>query len=235
MRNRDDPGRREALFGLAASIVTGAVSSAVMGGCGSQSSEPVSTPNPSEPPAPTASSGADAEAPAASSGADDPMLGTPAPDWDVPFLGGPGPRLADLRGQVVLLRFWTDTCPFCRATAPALVAIDQAYRERGVTVVGMYHPKPRGTTREPAAVAEVAERYGFSFPVGLDIDWAVLDAYWLSKSGRRYTSVSFVLDQSGIVRFIHPGPEFHPDGPEDHAQCRADYAAVTAAIDSLLT
>lgn len=162
------------------------------------------------------------------------MIGTPAPTWDVPFIGADAPRLSDLEGRVVLLRFWTDTCPFCRASAPALVAIDEAYRARGVTVVGMYHPKPRGSVRDPAAVAEVAERYGFSFPVGLDLDWSVLDAYWLSKPGRRYTSVSFVIDQRGVVRFIHPGPEFHPAGADDHEQCRADYAAVTAALDSLL-
>jgi len=201
-------------------------------GCGLSGGEGAA-PAPAEPPR----SGPPApprREPGTPGGADDPMIGTAAPTWDVPFIGTDAPSLSDLQGRVVLLRFWTDTCPFCRATAPALVAIDEAYRARGVTVVGMYHPKPRGTARESAAVAEVAERYGFSFPIGLDLDWSVLDAYWLSKPGRRYTSVSFVIDQGGVVRFIHPGPEFHPGGADDHDQCRADYAAVTAALDALL-
>lgn len=221
MRKDDNPGRRDALVGLASWSALGVV----FGGCGiSSGTAGGDAPEPSS-----------AEPPSSSQLlVDDPMIGTPAPTWDVPFLGADAPRLSDLEGRVVLLRFWTDTCPFCRATAPALVAIDEAYRARGVTVVGMYHPKPRGSVRDRAAVAEVAERYGFSFPVGLDMDWSVLDAYWLSKPGRRYTSVSFVIDQRGVVRFIHPGPEFHPAGADDHEQCRADYAAVTAALDSLL-
>ncbi len=30
--------------------------------------------------------------------------------------------LEDLRGQVVLVRWWTDTCPFCASSAPAFTA-----------------------------------------------------------------------------------------------------------------
>lgn len=161
-------------------------------------------------------------------------IGVAAPAWTVQFAQGTGPTLEELRGQVVLLRFWTDTCPFCRATAPALVAIDKAYRDRGVAVVGMYHPKPRGSTRTAEAVAAVAADYGFSFPIGLDIDWSVLDAYWLSLPGRRFTSVTFIIDATGTIRFVHPGPEFHPGGPAAHAQCRADYDEITGTLDALL-
>ena len=151
----------------------------------------------------------------------------------MPFLGGAGPTLAELRGQAVLVRFWTDTCPFCRATAPALVALHERFAGRGATVIGMFHPKPRGTVRTEAEVAEVAHRYGFSFPIGLDTDWATLDAYWLSHGEGRFTSASFIIDKQGIIRFVHEGPEFHPDGPADHAQCRSEYASIVASLEAL--
>ncbi|MCH9682382.1 MAG: TlpA family protein disulfide reductase, partial [Deltaproteobacteria bacterium] len=104
-------------------------------------------------------------------------VGRSAPEWGaVEWTDGESRTSADLRGQVVLVRFWTDTCPFCRATAPALAQLDQDYREKGVTVVGMFHPKPRGSSRTPTQVAEVATQWGWQFPVALDPEWNVLDA-----------------------------------------------------------
>jgi hypothetical protein len=46
--------------------------------------------------------------------------------------------------------------------------------------------------------------------------------------------VSFVLDREGIIRHVHPGPEFHPGGPSDHQQCRDDYEEIRATLDALL-
>lgn len=162
-------------------------------------------------------------------------VGRPAPEWGpLAWVGAPPRTLAELRGQVVLVRFFTDTCPFCRATAPALAELDEEYRARGVTVVGMYHPKPRGTPRTPEQVEAVVKGWGWRFGVALDLDWAVLDAYWLAQGDRDYTSVSFVVDREGVVRFVHPGPEFHDGGPADHEQCRQDYRDVRAALDALL-
>ncbi|MEM9460577.1 MAG: TlpA disulfide reductase family protein [Myxococcota bacterium] len=163
------------------------------------------------------------------------FIGQLAPAWGVlPWVGTEPLRLADLQGQVVLVRFWTDTCPFCRATAPALAQIDADYRERGVTVIGMYHPKPRRKRPTPEQVAEVTAGWGWRFPVALDLDWAVLDSFWPPDAGRRYTSVSFVLDRGGTIRHVHPGPEYHPDGPDDHGDCRRDYQQIRATLDTLL-
>lgn len=171
--------------------------------------------------------------PASRAGQD--RVGREAPDFgELTWLNTEPLTLADLRGRVVLIRFWTDTCPFCRATAPALAQLDAEYRDRGVTVVGMYHPKPRGTSRTPAEVAEVTAGWGWRFPVALDTQWAVLDAFWLAHAPRDHTSASFVLDRRGVVRYVHPGPEFHADGPADHETCRRDHADVRAALEALL-
>ena len=49
--------------------------------------------------------------------------------------------LQDLRGRVVLVRWWTDTCPFCASSAPALRQLHEQYSAKGLTVIGVFHPK----------------------------------------------------------------------------------------------
>jgi peroxiredoxin len=182
---------------------------------------------------PQGSPSAAGEVPGSRDGLD--RVGQPAPAWgELEWIGSEPLRLEDLRGRVVLIRFWTDACPFCRASAPALAEIDRDYRERGVTVIGMYHPKPRGSTRPAGEVAEVRDGFGWRFAVAIDAGWEVIDAFWLAHRPRDYTSASFVLDRRGVIRYVHPGPEYHPGGPPEHEACRRDYADVRAALEALL-
>jgi thiol-disulfide isomerase/thioredoxin len=139
-----------------------------------------------------------------------------------------------LRGKVVVIRFWTNTCPYCEATAPALRQLDREFRERGAVVIGMYHPKPPGAERPVAEVERMARKWGWEFPVGLDMGWKSLEAFWLGSGSRSATSATFIVDRRGVIRFVHPGPEFHPGGPAEHRQCRADYADVRQAIAALV-
>jgi thiol-disulfide isomerase/thioredoxin len=57
------------------------------------------------------------------------------PEWTTErWLNSPPLHLADLRGKVVLVRWWTADCPFCSATAPALRRFDREYAGRGLVV-----------------------------------------------------------------------------------------------------
>jgi thiol-disulfide isomerase/thioredoxin len=162
-------------------------------------------------------------------------VGQPAPSWGpMTWLNSKALSLSELRGKVVLIRFWTDTCPFCEATAPALRQLDAEFAARGLMVIGMYHPKPPGTRRPVAAVEQAVRRWGWRFPVALDSDWNTLNAFWLSTGDRSATSASFIMDRHGLIRFVHPGPEFHPAGPPDHSRCRSDYQDVRRAVQALL-
>jgi peroxiredoxin len=146
--------------------------------------------------------------------------------------------LEDLRGQVVLLRWWTDTCPFCASSAPALRALHDQYSARGLKVIGVFHPK--AGYEDPLDVARVqraVESRRFSFPVAIDWNWrtGTLKDWWLTGPERPATSVTFLLDRSGIIRYVHPGMEYHdPDGDEKHAMCANDMAGIRAAIERLI-
>lgn len=164
------------------------------------------------------------------------LVGTPAPPFasDLEWLNTEPLTVENLRGKVVLVRFWTDTCPFCEASAPGLSRLHERYGSEGLVVVGMFHPKPRGSLRDMGAIAARAETLGMDFPIASDNHWDTLERWWLSTGEHAATSVSFLIDGQGTIRWIHPGPEFHPEGPPDHERCRRDYADAVRAIESLL-
>jgi cytochrome c biogenesis protein CcmG/thiol:disulfide interchange protein DsbE len=65
-------------------------------------------------------------------------LGDPAPDRELPVLGGPGEgSIADYRGRWVLVNLWASWCGPCRQEAPELDRFAQHYRKRGASVLGI--------------------------------------------------------------------------------------------------
>lgn len=138
------------------------------------------------------------------------LLGTKAPAWTVTsWINTEALDLADLRGKVVLVRWWTGPyCPFCRASSAALNDWYQAYQDDGLVVVGLYHHKARSPLHR-AMVEALAHKMGFTFPIGIDPNWTTLRRWWLDPVPEaRFTSVSFLLDHEGIIRHIHPGGEY---------------------------
>src|SRR5688500_11984861 len=71
------------------------------------------------------------------------LIGKPAPALPVlPWLDGRSRTSRSLAGKVVVLRNFTNGCPFCVTTIPALEQIHRDFGPRGVVVLGVYHPKP---------------------------------------------------------------------------------------------
>lgn len=176
-----------------------------------------------------------------SAGAD--RIGVAAPSFEFDgWLNSEPLSLEDLRGQVVLVRWWTETCPFCASSAPALRAIDQIYGPRGLTVVGVYHPKAkRDSALDMGRVERAVEARELDFPIAVDWDWrnGTLADWWLTGPDRPATSVTFLLDKNGVIQYVHPGMEYHEaDGSEQHAeahaQCANDMVGIRAAIERLL-
>lgn len=142
-------------------------------------------------------------------GSEEKLIGTAAPEWRLRhWLNSPPLKLSDLRGKVVLVRWWTaPECPYCRATAPALDEFQRKYRDRGLEIIGIYHHKSEEPL-DPGHVAHFARQYGFTFPVAVDPEWRTLKRWWLDRGNQKWTSVSFLLDRKGVIRHIHPGGQY---------------------------
>ena len=196
--------------------------------CGSPSPAP-QTPAPTAPAASAASAG---DTPAVHRHHhDDSLVGVidqPAPPWQVSqWFNSPPLALEDLRGKVVLVRWFMDpSCPFCSGTAPTLRALHERYADQGLAVIGMYHHKAE-TPLDPVEVEGWVKHFGYRFPVAIDKDWTTLRRWWLDGHDRSYTSVSFLIDKAGVVRRVHLGGLIAPEGDDINA-IRADIERLLA-------
>jgi peroxiredoxin len=164
---------------------------------------------------------------AAPAGIGSELLGTRPPEWKATgWLNSPPLTLAELRGKVVLVRWWTGPqCPYCSASAEALNILWEKHRRSGLVVIGMYHHKT-DTPLTSEHVETQTKRLGFEFPVAVDQDWTTLHSWWLDSQPRGWTSVTFLLDREGKIRHIHPGGAYYPGEP--------GYTALESAVEKTL-
>lgn len=184
-----------------------------------------------------ATSLADLQAMDRSAGSD--RIGVAAPPFQFDaWLNSEPLSLQDLRGSVVLVRWWTDTCPFCASSAPALRRLHEQYSASGLKVIGVFHPKAgRDDPLDVARVQRAVESRQFVFPIAIDWDWRnkTLKDWWLTGPVRPATSVTFLLDRTGVIRFVHPGMEYHDDHDvAGHEICVNDMASIRTAVEGLL-
>jgi peroxiredoxin len=144
-------------------------------------------------------------------------VGGAAPDFELRDLAGTLHRLADARGSVVVLNFWSAECPWSERTDGLLASGMGSW---GPQVVVWWLASNANET--PEQMRTVAEARGLR-PVLLDSDHAVADRY-----GAATTPHLFVVDAAGVLRYR--------GAPDDitwrQTEATEDYidAAVAAAL-----
>src|SRR3989337_3248077 len=160
------------------------------------------------------------------------LIGTKAPSFEgLNWLNTEPINIEDLKGKVVLIRFWLVGCPLCEHTAPALVELYNKYKNDGFIVIGIHHPKSE-EAKDPNLVRRALDAFDFDFPVAQDNDWKVINAYWLGGKKRSFTSSSILIDKNSIIRFVHDGGEFYKS--ENNPDADLAYQAIEEKIKELL-
>jgi peroxiredoxin len=124
----------------------------------------------------------------------------PAPDFTLRNLAGGNLRLAEQRGQVVMVNFWATWCGPCRVELPHLERLYTRYRSAGFVLLGV------NVDDQAAAGLQMAQRMGLSFPVLHDADKAVTRRYDVGAMPG-----TVLIDRDGTVRHLHRG---YRDGME---------------------
>ncbi|MGH8766453.1 MAG: thioredoxin family protein [Burkholderiales bacterium] len=107
--------------------------------------------------------------------------------------------IAALRGQVVMVNFWTYGCINCVHVLPHVVQWHETYKDRGLVVVGVHTPE-FAHERDTGNVKKAIQRHGIRYAVAQDNKFATWNAY-----RNRYWPASYLVNRSGEVVFEHAG------------------------------
>jgi len=130
------------------------------------------------------------------------------------WLNGPPQTLAQLRGKVVLVEFWTYSCINCIHVMPHVKQWHETYKDQGLVVVGVHTPE-YGYEKKLANLDAAVKRFGITWPVAQDNGYQTWNAY-----GNQYWPALYLIDQDGRIVYQHFG--------------EGDYATTEARIKQLL-
>lgn len=133
-----------------------------------------------------------------------------APSWELKDLEGKAVKLSDFKGKVVLLNFWATWCSPCRDEIPALVALQNQYKAKGLVVIGVALDQ-----KGPAPVKAFVQRMKINYPVVMGDEKTVTE-----YGGVQAIPTTFYIDREGNIVSAHRGG--------------ADAAMFEAAIKPLL-
>jgi len=95
----------------------------------------------------------------------------PAPDFSLTGENGKTYRLADFRGQVVVINFWATWCPPCRFEMPSMERMWNKIKGKGVTVLAV------DVGENADIIFEFLGQYPVTFPIPMDLDGKVVESY----------------------------------------------------------
>jgi peroxiredoxin len=135
----------------------------------------------------------------------------PAPDVQLQTINGDRTTLAALRGEVVLVSFWSTTCAPCMAQMQDKMALHRELAPRGLKTYAVAMQYDR-----PDMVLALAKRLGMPFDVALDLQGEAAKAF----NNTEVTPTKFLVDRQGRIVKRYVGS--------------TDFPALKRAIESAL-
>jgi len=108
-------------------------------------------------------------------------------------------HLANYKGKVVLIDFWTYSCINCIRTIPYLNDWYSKYADKGFLIIGVHSPEFE-FEKNYDNVKTAVQKFGIMYPVVLDNNLGTWNAY-----GNQYWPRHYLIDAQGYIREDHIG------------------------------
>src|SRR2546425_7537106 len=109
------------------------------------------------------------------------------------------PSIRDLRGQLVILDFWTYCCVNCMHVLPVLRDLEERHRDDPLVVIGVHSAK-FDAEKDADCILHAMQRYGVSHPVAVDSEMVL----WSQYAVRSWPTL-VIVRPDGTLASIAPG------------------------------
>lgn len=123
------------------------------------------------------------------------------------WLNTPPLTLAQLKGKVVLIDFWTYSCINCIRTLPYIKDWYAKYKNQGLVVIGVHTPE-FAFEGKAENVDAALKKFGITYPVALDNNFGTWNAF-----ANQYWPAHYLINKNGQIVYTHFG-EGHYDVTE---------------------
>lgn len=121
-------------------------------------------------------------------------IADPAPDFTLQSSTGENVRLAEQRGQVVMLNFWASWCGPCRKEMPLLDEMSKRYSAAGFVLYGV------NVEEDNTDAKKLIKELGVTFPILYDTESKASSLYNVDAM-----PTTVVIDKKGEIRFVNRG------------------------------
>ena len=111
----------------------------------------------------------------------------------------PDIRIQNLKGNVILVDFWTYTCINCIRTMPYLKSWYDKYTDDGLVIIGVHTPE-FDFEKKYENVKSAVEKYELKYPTVQDNNYATWRAY-----NNRFWPHKYLIDIDGFIVYDHIG------------------------------
>ncbi|GAB3796829.1 TlpA disulfide reductase family protein [Virgibacillus kimchii] len=117
--------------------------------------------------------------------------GETAPDFELESLDGDKVKLSELRGKKVILNFWATWCGPCREEMPEMQEFYDNNDNVEILAVNLLE-----TETDESNVEEYIDEFGYTYPVLLDRNSEVSDAY----KGAVAVPTTYFIGTDGVIQ-----------------------------------
>ncbi len=107
--------------------------------------------------------------------------------------------LAELKGKVVIIDFWTYSCINCQRTMPYLKKWWETYKDKGLVIIGVHSPEFEFEKSEKN-LAQAIKDFKLPYPIVQDNNFDTWRAY-----NNRFWPAKYIIDKEGYIRYTHFG------------------------------